>query len=372
MTGNRKGGLMETKKRKLVQLMVLSLFLILPASEIFADAGELEKEIKMADKVSEQVEKHWDRVTDPVRIARISLILSRLSPFTDRDLPYEARLIDEDRPNAFALPGGRIYLTTGILDFCRSDDELASVIAHELVHTDKKHGMIQSARNQRLSIGALAVIIATGGQGAAPILANLAQVAIMNSYSKDLEKEADTVGLKILLQADYEPAAAVTVMERLQEEEIKRPFVDPGIFAAHPKTRERVQSLIGIIRENGWPLERKKALRLLRTTITGEEGSLYLNLDGRPVWHGPSGESTRRLLEKTAGLLDRHLQMETSPYDVSIMEFQGKQVLRIGLGTVVSQEEILPGMPTLDDLRDKIVAALQWARSAHPVADYHR
>ncbi len=200
--------------------------------------------------------------------------VAKANPFTDRDLQYEVRLIDEERPNAFALPGGRIYLTTGMLDFCRSDDELASILAHELVHTDRKHGMIQSARNQRLSIGALAVIIATGGQGAAPILANLAQVAIMNSYSKDMEREADTMGLKMLSQADYEPAAAVTVMERLQEEELKRHYVDPGIFAAHPKTRERVQTLIGIIRENGWPLERKNALRLLRTGITEEDGLL--------------------------------------------------------------------------------------------------
>jgi hypothetical protein len=68
MTGNRKGGLMETKNLNL-SVNGSVLLLILPASEIFAEAGEIEKEIKMADKVSEQVEKHWDRVTDPVRIA---------------------------------------------------------------------------------------------------------------------------------------------------------------------------------------------------------------------------------------------------------------------------------------------------------------
>ncbi len=363
---------MGTKKRILIPLLVLSFLLLFSTSRVFADAGELEKEVKLADKVSEQVEKHWKRVTDPVRVARTAMVLQRLTPFTDRDLQYEVRLIDEERPNAFALPGGRIYLTTGMLDFCRSDDELASILAHELVHTDRKHGMIQSARNQRLSIGALAVIIATGGQGAAPILANLAQVAIMNSYSKDMEREADTMGLKMLSQADYEPAAAVTVMERLQEEELKRHYVDPGIFAAHPKTRERVQTLIGIIRENGWPLERKNALRLLRTGITEEDGLLFLNVDGRPVWHAPKGDLARGLLEKTAGLLDRHLQMETSPYDVSIMDLHGETILRIGLGRIVSREETLPGMPSLDDLREEIVVALQRARSSHPVADYHR
>ncbi len=71
-------------------------------------------------------------------------------------------------------------------------------------------------------------------------------------------------------------------------------------------------------------------------------------------------------------MLDRHLQMETSPYDVSIMDLHGETILRIGLGRIVSREETLPGMPSLDDLREEIVVALQRARSSHPVADYHR
>ncbi len=193
----------------------------------------------------------------------------------------------------------------------------------------------------------------------------------MNSYSKTWRGKP-ILWVEDAQQADYEPAAAVTVMERLQEEELKRHYVDPGIFGCTSKTRERVQTLIGIIRENGWPLERKNALRLLRTGITEEDGLLFLNVDGRPVWHAPKGDLSRGLLEKTAGLLDRHLQMETSPYDVSIMDLHGETILRIGLGRIVSREETLPGMPSLDDLREEIVVALQRARSSHPVADYHR
>ena len=147
-------------------VLVLSIFILFSSSLCEADTEEQDREIKLADKVSKQVEKQWDRVTDPVRVARVTMILSRLTPFTERDLPFEVRLVEEKRPNAFALPGGRIYMTTGMLEFCRSDDEVASILAHELVHTDRKHGMIQSSRNQRLTLGALAVIIATGGSGA--------------------------------------------------------------------------------------------------------------------------------------------------------------------------------------------------------------
>jgi hypothetical protein len=362
---------MRTRITAIGYVLALCLFILFSSSPCEADTDELDREIKLADKVSEQVEKHWDRVTDPVRVARVTMILSRLTPYTERDLPFEVRLAEEERPNAFALPAGRIYMTTGMLEFCRSDDEVASILAHELIHTDRKHGIIQSSRNQRLTIGALAVIIATGGAGAAPILANLAQVAIMNSYSMDLEREADTMGLDILLQSGYEPAGAVTVMERLQEEEMKRPYVDPGIYADHPKTRDRIRSLESIIREKGWPLERKKALHLLRIQTKEEKGFLFLSIDGKPVWRAPKVEGADELIEKAATSLDKNLQMETLPYDVSIQEIRGEKTLRVGLGVIVSEKDLLPGMPSLEEFRENILSSLNRARMIHPVADYN-
>lgn len=353
-------------------VLALSLFILVFSFPCEAGTEELDREIKLADKVSEQIEKRWDRVTDPVRVARVTMILSKLTPFTERDLPFEVRLVEEKRPNAFSLPGGRIYVTTGMLEFCRSDDEVASILAHELVHTDRKHGMIQSSRNQRLTLGALAVIIATGGSGAAPILANLAQVAIMNSYSKDLEREADTEGLNILSQSGYEPAGAVTVMERLEEEEMKRPYVDPGIFADHPKTKDRVRSLEDMIREKGWPLERKKALRLLRVRTSEGDGSVNLVIDGKPVWRAPKAEGASELMNKVAVSLDKYLQMETSPYDISIQETRGQKALRVGLGVIAYEKDLLPGMPSLEEFRENILLSLNRARMIHPVADYNR
>jgi len=153
---------------------------------------------------------------------------------------------------------------------------------------------------------------------------------------------------------------------------MKRPYVDPGIYAGHPKTRERVLSLVGIIRERGWPLERKRALRLLRSGTDERNGTIFLNIDGRPVWQAPAVEGPSELLEKVARSLDRHLQMETSPYDVTVQEVQGDKVLRVGLGVIVSTKDLLPGMPSLEEFRENILAALNRARSIHPVADYHR
>lgn len=358
--------------QKLTFLPVAILLMVLLSSSAFASSDADAKEIKLGEQVSKQIEEQWERIVDPVRVARLSMILSRLLPFTERELPFEVRLIEEKRPNAFSLPGGIIYYTTGMLDFCRSDDEVAAVMAHELIHSDKGHVMIQVARNQRLSIGALAVLILTKGQGAAPILANLAQVAIMNSYSRDLEVEADTGGLNMLMQTGYVPAASVTVMERLLEEEIKHPYVDPGIYANHPKTRERVKDLVGIIRDHNWPLERKKALHLLRTSVTESDFEFVLRIDGLPVWSGPRDTAALELLERTKESLDKYLQMESSPFDIMVLKTQGGEILKIGMGTIVEEKDLIPGMPPLSGFRDRILESLQKAMSIHPIADYNR
>lgn len=363
---------MKKITRRLSVLYAALLILALLSPAVLASSEEDAREIKLGERVSRQIEEHWERVVDPVRTARLSMILLRLLPFTERDLPFEVRLIEEERPNAFSLPGGRIYYTTGMLDFCRSDDEIASVMAHELIHADKRHVMIQTARNQRLSLGALAVLILARGQGAAPILANLAQVAVMNSYGRDLEREADTGGLNILVQTGYAPAASVTVMERLLEEEIKHPYVDPGIYSDHPKTRERVRDLVEIIRDNKFPLERKRALHLLRTSVAEYDEGFELIIDGLPVWWALKGAGAPELLENAKESLDKYLQMETSPFDVMVLDTQGGEVLKIGMGTIAEEKHILQGMPPLSEFRERIIESLQKARSIHPVADYNR
>ncbi|HPD96787.1 MAG TPA: M48 family metallopeptidase [Synergistales bacterium] len=364
---------MREKIRKIARALLAAIILLLSVPFLSAaSADDIEKEIKLGEKVSKQIEEHWERVVDPVRVARLSMILGRQLPFTERDLPFEVRLIEEKRPNAFALPGGIIYFTTGMLDFCRSDDEIAAVMGHELTHADKRHVMIQVARNQRLSIGALAVLVATRGQGVAPILANLAQVAIMNSYSRDLEREADQGGLEFLNRSGYEPSAAVTVMERLLEEEIKRPYVDPGIYAGHPRTRERISELVKMMKTMGLPVRRKRSLHLLRTEITESDERMVLAIDGTPVWWGVSSEGTEELLKKANEAILVHLQMETSAFDVMIAGVAPERILKIGLGTVARESEIQEDMPAIEDFRENILDSLQKARAIHPVADYNR
>ena len=124
-------------------IIALLLYPCIFVQEAFAaskssDIKALEKEIKLGKSVAEDIEKQWPRVLEPSKTARAEMILQRLRPYMERSLDYEVRVVEQKMVNAFSLPGGITYVTTGMLDFIKTDTELAAVIAHELVHGDRE------------------------------------------------------------------------------------------------------------------------------------------------------------------------------------------------------------------------------------------
>jgi len=385
----------EASDRSLHRLfLVACAFLLCVASVSPADEPDPAKEIKLGAKVAGQVEERWERVADPSVSARLEMICSRLSPYMNRALPYEVRCIREKSPNAFSLPGGIVYVTSGMMDFLHSDAEIASVIAHEFVHSDRRHAMIQAARSQRLSILTIGAIVLSGGSAAPIVLANLLQTAITNSYSIDLEREADRVGLNVLVSAGYPPAAMVTVMEGLAEEQLKHPYVDLGVMMDHPEVKERIANLTKIIREKGLPLERKRALNFLIVTVQSEKGKRALSVDGVEIVRAPDEEPTATVFADMKTALDRSFQLELSPSEIQVVAFSETRVGPTGslqqskrrntpadtkipkrrglrVGNVVVFEESLPGAePSLEVMRSRLLDTLLRAQTRHPIARY--
>jgi hypothetical protein len=230
--------------------------------------------------------------------------------------------------------------------------------------------MIQSARNERLSLLALAVAIASKGEAAAVIMANIAQVAILNGYSRDLEKEADLGALKMLKAVGFPVSAAVTVMERLSEERLKHPYVDPGVFMDHPDLPERIDYMTRMIRDAGWDLHRKEPLHLLRTAVEDRGNRLFLTVDGKAAWSGPSDEQTRHLLEEVRLLLDRYLQMELLPSDITVGRDESGPLLRVGPGVIARERGVPKGMSSLQSFSENLRKILVEAQRMHPMGHY--
>ncbi|GAB1426806.1 M48 family metalloprotease [Aminivibrio sp.] len=299
------------------------------------------------------------------------MLLNRFLPLLSRPLPYEVKIIRDEMINAFSLPGGTIYFTTGIIDFLRTDGEIAAILAHELIHADKGHVMIQTARASKISLAGLLLLVASQGSVGPMILTNLAQIAVTNSYSKDLEREADREGFRILEGAGFPPAAMITALEAMAYDQLKHPYFDPGVFMTHPELSERIAYILEIARERGFPLHRKNALHLLRPSVEEEGERLVLRLDGNPVWSLPRGGENERLLKEISAKIEAHLQMETPPFEIQVLSLGGGKALRLGPALILS-EPLPSGAEPLESFRNALVHSLGKARDTHPGAHYLR
>ena len=328
------------------------------------------EERKLAEKTVEGIEKYFVFSNNPVYQTRVEVIVNRLKPYMQRNLPYKVFIIDHEMINAFAIAGGNMYVSTGMLGFVRSDLELAGVIAHEMVHADRSHVIVQMARNQRTTLMALAAILLSGGSGAAIMGATALQTAVMGQYSIDIEKEADARGIDALQQAGYNPVGMVTLQERLLEENLKRPLFDLGIYQTHPDTDERIAAAVKYMEEHRIPVNRKYSLGVLRASVDAVAGRTVLKLDDDVVWRGPDDEQTRQLFRRVSEDLWRFLQLETVPYDIMVGTVGGEESLLVAGKVIVRTAELPGGTDSLAELREQVQATLIAARHTHPMADY--
>jgi predicted Zn-dependent protease len=330
---------------------------------------ELRRERKIGRKTLEAIEKNWELVADPARLAHLSMIMNKLKPHLERKIPYEVRIARMDMPNAFCLPGGFIFFTSGMLGLLHSDAEIAAVMAHEMVHVDRSHGMKMAAKANKINLAALAVVLASGGALAPTVLAQVAQVAVNSAYSIEFEKEADSMGLDVLIAAGYPPSAMVTIMEGFMHEEMKQPIREYGIYMDHPDSVERVQSMGKKLKELDIALERKYPLHLLRTAVRKEGEKARLLVDDVEVWEGDDDDPTLELLQRAKELLDRDFQMEMAPYDLRLEDTEEGGVLRLK-NNVLARAPLPKEMPGLPVLRENLLRALARAQKKHPIAKY--
>ena len=332
--------------------------------------ASVKREVVLGDKIAEEIAKNMKFNEDPIYTARVRGIFNKLTPWTTRPLPYKIYIVKEKSPNAFCVPGGNIYVTTGLLNFVRSDAELAFVIAHELAHVNGKHVIVQMERNQKLSLAALAVAIASRGAGAAIMLSNIAAVAMANAYSRDLEQEADLNGADLAERAGYDLIAGVTVMESLAEEELKQPWFDPGVYRDHPKISERIRYIADVVEKKGYKLHRKYVLKLLIPTLTEEGGNLIFKIDSTEISRAQKTPETLKSYETALQMTSDHLQMETPAYDIRVSSPHGH-----GGGVYAGVKPLYlstfpGGTDGLETIRKRFLIALNEARKKHPMADY--
>lgn len=163
-------------------------------------------------------------------------------------------LADPETVNAFALPGGQVFITRGLYDRIETEAELAGVLGHEMGHVIERHTAQQMAKTQLgkllvVAVGAAASDSGNGGQGYSPlVIANMVNQMIQLRYSRGDESQADVWGLKIMQQAGFDPNAMIQVMEVLKSVGGGRSV--PQIFQTHPDPDKRIQDIKAYLQEH--------------------------------------------------------------------------------------------------------------------------
>lgn len=185
---------------------------------------------------------------DPDLAAYLTQVGGNLVSVAERpDLIFTFTVLDSETVNAFAIPGGYVYVTRGLLALADNEAELASVLGHEIGHITALHGAQRVSRGMLAGLGA-AILGAAIGQDAVTDMLGAGASALLQSYSREQELEADTLGIRYLSRAGYDPQASATLLAKLREESLLRAQLsgegDPDrfdIFASHPRPIDRLQ-----------------------------------------------------------------------------------------------------------------------------------
>ena len=204
----------------------------------------IEDEWKLGQQLSQDVERQVRLNNDPAVNAYIRnmgqrIVAQAAPPFNQ--LPWEFHVVQDDSINAFAIPGGHVYVNTGLIKNADNAAELAGVMAHEISHVLARHSTEQLSRQYGLSVIAAAVLGQNPGQ-LTQIAAQIVAGGALARFSREAEEEADRIGIQAMAAAGYNPAGMASMFEELLEHRQGQPSRVEQFFSTHPLTEDRLRA----------------------------------------------------------------------------------------------------------------------------------
>jgi predicted Zn-dependent protease len=181
---------------------------------------------KVGEETAQSVKEQLGLIEDPELVAYVNQVGARLARHAPRrGFEYSFQIVDQEAPNAFALPGGFIFVSRGLLALANSEDELANVLGHEIVHVAARHAAARQEVGRSL-----------------PAKLDWMQGSYLASYGRDQEREADRLGQGLAAVAGYDPAGLAVFLRELEHTERLRLGGSrlPGFWDTHPSTSRRV------------------------------------------------------------------------------------------------------------------------------------
>jgi predicted Zn-dependent protease len=236
-----------------IALCVLAGLLFCLFSVGSARALTIAEEKKVGRELYDKLEKHGYLERNPRIENYLTELGSRLLAHSNPIFDFRFSVVKNSGVNAFATPGGYVYVFRGLIDLVEKESELAGVLAHEIAHVNARHIASIAARSGKMSIATMAALLAGalfggGGQATAAIAAmTMATATHMNlQYRREHEEEADRLGMAYLVQSGYDGKAMVDFLKTMRRYEFYSSSI-PSYFLTHPGTDERIRYLDGML-----------------------------------------------------------------------------------------------------------------------------
>lgn len=326
-------------------------------------------EIEQGRKAHEEVIKFYGVYEDQALQDYVNEIGQKLARVSQRpDLEWHFTVVDADDINAFALPGGYIYITRGIMSYLNSEAELAAVVGHEIGHVTARHSVRQQSQGLLTGILGTAAAIFTGSRAVAD-LANIGGQALLRGYGREMELEADRLGAEYIAKTGYDPKAMIDVVGVLKNQEVfemdqarkegREPRIYHGVFSTHPDADTRLQQAVAVAGKpsgNGGRIGKEDYFQRIEGMSFGSSKAQGIVRDNR-FYHADLGitvafpkdwivlNERNRLLVHTKAK-DAVLQITTAPRPekFSPREFLMKELGRAGTGLTSGEELAVNGM----------------------------
>ena len=257
-----------------------------------------EQEIQMGREYNARILRQYQIYEDEKIQNYVQSIGESLAKKSHRpNLIYRFTVLDSPEINAFALPGGYIYINRGLMAYMSSEEELAAVLGHEIGHVTARHSVRQYSQAQLMGVLSAAIEINSGRT--AGDLANLASGALLSGYGREMELEADDLGAQYIYQDGYSPQGMYDVLAVLKDQEIyskkvaKQRGIEPrnyhGVFASHPSNDKRLQEILDNVSQNfvkGTNKSKSNYLAMIEGMVFGDSQQAGVTR-GNEFFHGP-------------------------------------------------------------------------------------
>ncbi|MCE5314220.1 MAG: M48 family metalloprotease [Armatimonadota bacterium] len=229
--------------------ILLMVFAILAAAIPTVAATSLEEEVELGRKLDVEILKEYPQVTDDAALKEINEYgqeLMKGESIRRPEIKYHFRILKQDEFNAFSTPGGYVYFSSRLWYILRPD-ERKGVIAHEIVHSDRRHALDAMSKAQRRSLWLGAILTVLGASQTVGDVTGILHNLYTLKYSRGDERQADEIGTQLLLEAGYNPVGVLLSMRKINRFQEESGGETPKIFSSHPPTPERLEYLTALL-----------------------------------------------------------------------------------------------------------------------------